>query len=43
MRNSRSIIRDSNFELCRIVCMLLIIAGHLTQQSGILVTEVKKN
>lgn len=29
-------IRDSNFELLRIICMLLIIAGHLTKQSGIL-------
>lgn len=29
-------IRASNFELLRIICMLLIIAGHLTNQSGIL-------
>ena len=29
-------IRDSKFELLRIICMLLIIAGHLTKQSGIL-------
>lgn len=28
--------RASNFELLRIICMLLIIAGHLTNQSGIL-------
>lgn len=28
--------RESNFELLRIICMLLIIAGHLTKQSGIL-------
>lgn len=28
--------RASNFELLRIICMFLIIAGHLTNQSGIL-------
>ena len=31
--------RASNFELLRIVCTLLIIAGHLTNQSGILDVE----
>ena len=28
--------RQSNIELCRIIAMLMIVAGHLTQQSGIL-------
>ncbi len=31
--------RNSNFELLRIISMLLIIAGHLTFQSGILTTD----
>lgn len=36
--NDSKTLRLSNFELLRIICMLLIIAGHLTKQSGILDT-----
>lgn len=32
-------VRNSNFEILRIIAMLLIIAGHLTFQSGILNTD----
>ena len=28
--------RQTNLELCRIIAMFMIVAGHLAQQSGIL-------
>lgn len=31
--------RQSNIELCRILAMLMIVAGHLAQQSGIMQRE----
>ncbi len=31
--------RQSNIELCRIIAMLMIVAGHLAQQSGIMQRE----